>query len=134
MAPTECTSEINYLLEDSSRQTDGVGPIIDVSSSRCKLLIITLCIDRALERESLAVSIWGSRDRMDWGKEPLLRFSEKCYCGMYSVLLNLATDPDIRYLQAQWRMQRWTKEASSPFFEFGVLMQPSGSRSLSAHA
>ena len=134
MAPTECTSAINYLLEDSSRQSDGLGPIIDVSNCPCKLLIITLCVDQALERESLSVSIWGSHDQMDWGEEPLVRFSQKSYCGMYSLLLNLDTHPSVHYLRAEWKMRRWAKQAPAPLFDFGVFMQPSGSRSLSARA
>ena len=72
-----------------------------------KLLVLTLAINAVLEHETFFVSIWGSPDAETWGTTPLVSFPPKSYCGVYSILLNLAARPDIRYIRAQWRMQRW---------------------------
>jgi len=134
MSPTKCADVMDYVLDESPREADGVGPIIDVSNYKCGLLVVTLNIGKTIERESLSVSIWGSEDQMDWGVKPLACFSEKSYCGMYSTLLNLESHPKIRYLRVEWRMRRWAKVDPAPLFEFSVFLQPSGSRMKAAHA
>jgi hypothetical protein len=124
----------NSLLSETIAQTDGFGPVADVSQESGKLLVLTLGITRIIEQESLDVSIWGSQDQTNWGADPLVSFPQKFYCGMYSVLLNLSGHPEIKYLRAGWKMSRWTKGNPTPLFEFYVDAEPSGTRVRAASA
>lgn len=113
-------------------KSDSMGPMIDCGSQRGELLVVTLAIDSVLQQESIAVSIWGSPEGVHWGTKPVARFTEKSYCGIYSILLNLAEHPDVQHLRAQWTLRRWDKKAGEPMFVFHVYAEPSGSR-LGAH-
>jgi len=118
----------NSLLSETIAQADGIGPVADVNQEAGRLLVLTLGITRIIEQESLDVSIWGSTDKTNWGVVPLVSFPQKFYCGMYSILLNLASRPEVKYLRVQWKMNRWTRGEPTPLFEFYVDAEPSGAR------
>jgi hypothetical protein len=116
------------LLPEAVRKGDGVGPVITLDEYCCKLLVVTLGITDVVERTGLTVSVWGSADQNDWGAKPLLTFRQRQYCGVYSVLLNLAMYSDIRYLRVQWNMNRWGRGERTPLFGFEVFLEESGAR------
>jgi hypothetical protein len=117
-----------YLVLESIRGGDGVGPSVALDEYCGKLMVVTLGITDVVERTGLTVSVWGSADQADWGSKPLLTFRQRQYCGVYSVLLNLATYPDVRYLRVQWNMNRWGKGERLPLFGFEVFLEESGAR------
>lgn len=116
------------LLPESVRTGEGVGPVVVLEDHSAKLLVVTLGITAVVERTGLTVSIWGSTDQNEWGSKPLLTFRERQYCGVYSALLNLARQPEIRYLRVQWNMNRWGKIERTPLFGFEVFLEESGAR------
>ena len=118
----------NFLLPESVARSDGKGPEIDLGSKRGKLLVLTLGITRILEQESLEVSVWGSLDGESWGVRPLVTFPPKFYCGIYSILLNLVSRPDVRFVRVQWKMSRWSKREVTPMFGFYLYSEESGAR------
>ena len=118
----------NFLLPESIARADGIGPEIDLGSKRGKLLVLTLGITRILEQESLEVTVWGSSDGEKWDSKPLAKFPPKFYCGLYSILLNLGSRADVRFLRIHWTMSRWSKRESSPMFGFYVYAEESGAR------
>jgi len=118
----------NFLLPESIARADGTGPEIDLGSKRGKLLVLTLGITRILEQESLEVSVWGSPDGEKWGSKPLAKFPPKFYCGLYSILLNLGSQSEVRFVRVQWTMSRWSKRESMPMFGFYVYAEESGAR------
>ena len=118
----------NFLLPESIARADGAGPEIDLGSKRGKLLVLTLGITRILEQESLEVTILGSSDGEKWDSKPLAKFPPKFYCGLYSILLNLGSRTDVRYLRVHWKMSRWSKRESMPMFGFYVYAEESGAR------
>jgi len=96
---------------------------------RCgKLLVLTLGITDVVERTGLTVSVWGSADQNNWGDAPLVTFRQRQYCGVYSVLLNMATHPGIRFVRVQWNMNRWGRGERIPLFGFEVFLEESGAR------
>ena len=129
-----------FLLPECITRADGVGPKLELGAASGKLLVLTLGINRIVEQERLIVSIWGSPNGVDWGTKPLATFPPKFYCGMYSILLNLAKNPDARYIRSEWKMSRWGKGDQVPLFGFYVCAEESGSRlsttvaSAAAHA
>lgn len=122
------------LLPDNIVRADGIGPDVDLGADRGKLTVITLGIERVLEQQALTVSVWGSDDKKDWGAKPLVAFPPKYYCGMYSQLLNLAKNPEVRFLRVQWKVSRWAKGGVAPLFGFHMVVEESGTRVRSATA
>jgi len=118
----------NFLLPESIARADGNGPEIDLGPKRGKLLVLTLGITRILEQESLEVSVWGSADGENWGSRPLATFPPKFYCGIYSILLNLVSRPDVQFLRVQWKMSSWSRQAFTPMFGFYLYTEESGAR------
>ena len=122
------SSRSKCLLPESIRNDDGFGPVVSLDEYSGKLLVVTLGITDVVERTGLTVSVWGSQDQVEWGAKPLLTFRQRQYCGVYSVLLNMAMHPDLRYLRVQWNMNRWGKGERVPLFGFEVFLEESGAR------
>jgi len=95
----------------------GDGPAVDVSSAAGKVLLLTLNITDIIEQQSLDVSVWGSADGAAWGEKPLLAFPQKFYRGEHPLLLDLSKHPTVKFLRAQWRVERWGRHAEGPRFE-----------------
>ena len=121
-------SRPRLLLRESVRKGDGAGPVVPLDDYSGKLLVVTLGITDVVERTGLTVSVWGSKDEANWGDKPLVTFRQRQYCGVYSVLLNMATHSDVRYLRVQWGMNRWGKGERTPSFGFEVFLEESGAR------
>lgn len=128
LGPGNRDRRLKCLLPESVRKGDGVGPVVALSEYCSKLLVVTLGITNVVERTGLTVSVWGSPDQIEWGAKPLLTFRQRQYCGVYSVLLNMATHGDVRYLRVQWSMNRWGKTERIPLFGFEVFAEESGAR------
>ena len=123
------------LWDEDIVEGDGFGPTVDVSRESGKLLVVTLAITRLLQQESLEISVWGSPDGTDWGTRPLTSFPQKFYCGLYSILLNLAAQRQIAYLRLQWKIKILAKAGNiAPLAGFYVQAEESGSRMQSAVA
>ena len=122
----------SFLVPEAVIREDGEGPVISVASSKGKLLLLTLGITRIIEQESLDVSVWGSPDGADWGTNPLVSFPQKFYCGTYQILLDLASYPDVAYLRAQWKLNRWGRGDPKPLFVFYLFLQEVAEEALAA--
>lgn len=130
-ARVDCNGKVNRpkcLLPEAIRKGDGVGPVVALDEYCSKLLVVTLDITNVVERTGLTVSIWGSPDQTEWGVKPLVTFRQRQYCGVYSVLLNMASHPGVRYVRVQWSTNRWGRTARTPLFGFEVFVEESGAR------
>jgi len=114
----------SFVVEDSIRREDGTSEPIEVGSAKGSALLVTLGITRIIEQESLDVSIWGSADGVEWGAKPLAKFPQKFYCGTYSILVDLAANPDVQYIRVQWKMGRWGRGEPKPQFGFYLFAEP----------
>lgn len=97
---------------------NGQSDELALESKQGKPLMLTLGITRVLERETLEVTILGSRDRATW--QQLSAFPKKSYCGTYSLLIDLSGHPEVQYLRVQWKMDRWDNRTQKPVFAFYV--------------
>jgi hypothetical protein len=119
--------QTDILLPETEFMQDGQGPVVDTVPASCQR--VTLGITQTLEHEKLDVSIWGSPDGQDWGMQPLAEFPSKCYCGVYSLLLDLSAHPAIRHLRATWTMRAWAAgnapdQNREPLFGFYLNAEP----------
>src|SRR5271165_6719989 len=93
-----------FLLPETVARQDGSGAEITLENGG-RPVLLTLGITRIIEQADLDVSIWGSPDGKQW--RHMAAFPQKSYCGTYSMVLDLARNPDIRHLRTQWKMGRW---------------------------
>jgi hypothetical protein len=107
-----------FVLPETVVREDGHSPEIALEASAGRALMLTLGITRVLERETLEVAIHGSQDASNWQR--LAAFPKKSYCGTYSLLVDLSSQPDIRYLRLHWTMNRWDSAMQKPVFAFSV--------------
>jgi hypothetical protein len=107
-----------FVLPETVVRDDGHSPEIALEASMGRALMLTLGITRVLERETLEVSIQGSRDGSAWQR--LAAFPKKSYCGTYSLLVDLANQPEMRYLRVYWTVDRWDNAMQKPVFAFFV--------------
>jgi hypothetical protein len=113
----------DFVLPETTIRENGAGPAVAIGDVTGKLLLLTLGITRIIEQESLDLSIWGSADGNDWGAKPLISFPQKFYCGTYQILLDLTPRPDVKFLRAQWQVQRWGRGEPKPLFGAYVFAQ-----------
>jgi len=113
----------NFLIPEAVIREDGEGPSINLEASHGKLLMLTLGITRIIEQESLDVSLWGSPDNVTWGPRPLGSFPQKFYCGTYQLLIDLTDQPDVQYLRARYKVNRWGHSPVQPLFGAYLFVQ-----------
>lgn len=113
----------NFILPEMVARKDGNGPTIELGNAACKAVLLTLGITRIIEQESLDLAICGSKDGESWDDKPIIIFPQKFYCGTYTLLLDLTSRPEVKYIRCQWKLNRWGRGEPTPLFEFYVFAQ-----------
>lgn len=108
-----------YLVPEATTVTaKGDGPAVNLSAAGHRVFLLQLNIARILEQQALDVTIYGSADGSAWGQKPLLAFPQKFYRGEHPLLLDLAQQPEIKFLRAHWEVSRWGRGPETPMFQF----------------
>lgn len=108
------------LIPPATRVTEnGNGEVRDVSASQTRTFLCSMTITDQIEQESVDISIWGSADGQDWGKQPLLKMPQRFYRGETRQILDLSHRPEIRFVRAKWELARWGRVAPHPMFVIG---------------
>lgn len=107
-----------FVLPETVVREDGHSPEIALEASTGRVFMLTLGITRVLERETLEVSIQGSRDGSLWQR--VAAFPQKSYCGTYSLLMDLSGQPEMRLLRVHWSVTRWDNAVQKPVFAFTI--------------
>ena len=113
-----------FLVPEMEIRENGHGPVLELGSAAGGLLTVTLGIHRIIEQESLDLMINGSADGVQWPSRPLLAFPQKFYCGVYSRVLDLRNHPDVKFLRAEWKVNRWGRGDQKPLFGIYVFAEP----------
>src|SRR5579871_2377952 len=121
----------NFLVEETTIRESGQSAVFDLSDDCSRDLEITLGIIHAVEKESIAVDIYGSHDGMAWAPTPLARFTPKSYCGIYDLTLQ---PRGARFLMVMWSVQRWSRAEPQPFFRIFVSLRAARVKTLTAGA
>jgi hypothetical protein len=124
----------SFLLPEAVIREDGTGPELSLESAQGRSLLLTLGITRIIEQQSLDLTIWGSADKVNWGQKPLHSFPQKFYCGSYQMLLDLTDRPEVQYLQARWKVNRWGYSDQKPMFGLYVFVREAAARALAKTA
>jgi hypothetical protein len=116
-----------FLIPETTVREAGTGQYFSLEENRGGVLLLTLGITRIIEHQSLDLSIWGSGNGVEWGTKPLIGFPLKFYCGTYQLQLDLSGRPDVTFLRAGWKVNRWGKSDAKPLFTlylFASILQP----------
>jgi hypothetical protein len=81
---------------------------------------LTLDIVNTVEQESIEVSIFGSADGQAWPPKPIMSFPQRFYRGETSLLLDLNSRPDVKFIRAHWEVNRWGRGTDAVMFEAGL--------------
>jgi hypothetical protein len=109
--------------EKTSVTANGDGAAVDISGAENRVFLLALNITRVIEQESLDVSVFGSADGNTWSAKPLAAFPQKFYPGEHPLLLDLAAQPEVKFLRAHWEVNRWGRGAEQPLFEFHLTVK-----------
>jgi hypothetical protein len=125
--------EIPLLPETTVREA-GMGPALSLREGPGGALVFTLDVTRVIERESLDVSVWGSPDGTDWGAKPVVQFTRRWSCGRQRMVVDHWDQPGVRYLRAEWQVDRWVRGAQRPMFTVDLRVSEGLSRARAAGA
>ncbi|HEY7680872.1 MAG TPA: hypothetical protein VIC04_10180 [Terriglobia bacterium] len=121
-----------FLVPEITVEASGESDAIALETGAGQTHLLTLAVTGIVEQESLDVSIWGSADGQEWGAKPLTAFPQKFYQGVYQLLLDLRSQPDVRFLKTKWAVNRWGVGSQTPHFRFLVKLQEHASALVSA--
>jgi hypothetical protein len=113
----------NFLVEEQSADKDGAGPVVALEEAAGKTVALTLGILDVKEQQSLDVQVFGSADGAEFGPKPLTSFAQQFYKGISTTTLDLSATPEVRYLQARWKVGRWGHSTDGPMFRFYVFAE-----------
>lgn len=100
--------------------SNGAGAGFDISGSPTRTFLCTLTVYDQIEQESIDVSICGSADGETWTPMPLLKLPQQFYRGTGTLVLDVSFRPEVRFIRAQWELNRWGRVAPTPMFVIGV--------------
>ena len=109
-----------FIVPEQTIDAKGAGEAVDIGDAAGQTLLLTLGVLDAVEQESLDVSISGSADGDEWSAKPIRAFPQKFYQGTYWILLDLSGHADVKYLRADWKVNRWGVGLTTPMFKFYV--------------
>jgi hypothetical protein len=109
--------------EHTTVTAKGDSPAVDVSEAANRVFLLNLVITRILEQQSLDVSVFGSADGATWEAKPLAVFPQKFYRGQHPLLLDLSSQPNLRWLRAHWEVNRWGRGPEMAMFEFQITLK-----------
>ena len=112
--------ESAFLPEKTVITEKGESPAIEVSGAKGRVFLIVLEISAILEQQSFDLTIYGSADGQTWTPRPILTFTQQFYVSQTPMLLDLNSQPEIKFLQARWQVNRWGRGPEKPRFEVEI--------------
>lgn len=106
-----------FLIPKSVIETNGAGSRVAVGEAKGGLLQLTLEILSVVEQESIEVHLEGSADGETWMDRPLAAFPQKFYAGASVLVCDLGRHPEVEFVRASWKVNRWGRGSLKPRFE-----------------
>lgn len=122
----------NFLVPEQAVRQDGAGPALELGPDTPRILSLTFGITHIVEQESIDLAIYGSADGETFDAKPLAAFPQKFYCGTYSLHLDLSETPDVRFIRAGWKMNRWGRGDQTPLFNIYVFAEATSAQAMAA--
>ena len=113
-----------FLVPEITVTEKGTGEPVPIDEANGGMMLLTLGITDIVEQEALDIRVQGSANGEEWAEKPVRAFPQKFYRGTYSILLDRAAHPDVKFLRAQWDVQRWGVGSQTPMFRFYLFAEP----------
>lgn len=110
----------DFLVHETIVRESGEGAAFEINQDSQRSLALTFSITHAVEQQSIQFEIHGSEDGRHWHPEPLLKLAPKCYCGDYRATIRYG---GLGYLKVSWKVTRWARSDSRPYFRFHVFAE-----------
>jgi len=110
----------HFLIPKSVLDGNGASPARALGDAAGQMLQLTLVIDTVVEQQSLEVHLQGSLDGESWIEKPLAAFPQKFYIGSAVLICDLTAHPELRFIRATWKVNRWGRGDLKP--RFGVYL------------
>jgi hypothetical protein len=98
----------------------GDSEAVDIGGASNRIFLLTLNITDVVEQESIELSIFTSPDGQTWSAKPALTFPQKFYREQAPMLLDLNSQPEVKFLRAHWEVNRWGRGTDTIRFEIGL--------------
>ena len=115
----------SFLVSESSIEESGYGESFEIGSQR-GMVLLSLGITETVEQQSLDVEILGSVDGEEWLTDPVCSFPQKFYNGVWQILCDLDSVPEIKFLKVGYKVARWGVGSQVPKFKFYVFAEQYG--------
>ena len=112
--------EFDLIPPDTLLHENGAGEPVDISAATTRTFLCTMYISDQIEQESLDIAIWSSADGQTWDTKPILKLPQRFYRGETRAVLELVFRPEVKYIRAQWELNRWGRVAPLPMFRAGL--------------
>ena len=112
--------KLTLIPPNTKMESNGEGASFDISSSATRTFLCLLTVADQLEQESLDVSIYGSADGATWTPKPVLKLPQQFYRGHTKMVLDLSLRSEIKFIRANWELNRWGRGAPLPMFVAGL--------------
>lgn len=122
----------NFLVPEQAVRQDGAGPAIEIGPDTPRILSLTFGITSIIEQESIDLAIYTSTDGETFSAKPVAAFPQKFYCGTYSLVLDLSDSPDVRFIRAGWKLNRWGRGDQTPLFNIYVFAEATSAQAMAA--
>lgn len=114
----------NYLIpEKTVLKAKGEGQAVDISSANNRVFLLSLKITQTVEQESLDIGIFASGDGTTWETKAVTTFPQRFYAGETPILLDLTEKVDVKFIRAQWDVNRWGRGSEEPMFEASLVVK-----------
>jgi len=109
------------LVPKSGFTENGNGAAFEISAATNRVFLISLEVARILEQEAIEVALEWSSDGAAWGQMAVL--PQLFYPGATELALDLRKLPEVRWVRARWKLERWGRGGSNLECEFGVTLR-----------
>ena len=113
----------SFLFPETTVQESGSGEPVEIAPGAGRA-VLSLGITEIVEQQSLDVCVRGSVDGEEWIDEPIRSFPQKFYTGVWQLLCDLDSKPDVRFLRVDYKVARWGVGSQVALFKFYVFAEP----------
>lgn len=119
-----------FLIPKSTVDSNGSGPVVALGPAAGQRLQLTLEILTVIEQQSIEVRLEGSADGVNWIERPLAAYPQKFYAGAAVILCDLGAHPEVQFVRASWKVNRWGRGVLKPRFELYLFAESTASVAL----
>ena len=109
------------LVPKSLVSANGNGAPVEIAAVTNRVFLVTVEMTRTLEQQALEVALEWSADGAAWGQMAVL--PQQFYPGDAELALDLRKLPEVRWVRARWKLERWGRGSTDVQCEFSVSLR-----------